>query len=195
MKGLVVAMLALAVPAAAATAQRGGLRSRAEGFYIGANVEADGITTDRNGSETESGGGLGFVMGYGFNRHWSMYGQLDGATMNARGGGTYSLGHFDVGARVHFRSGPNIVVPFVQFGVSGRGISTRSNGTEYSGRGGGIALGGGLNAHFTPSVAMSTSVTWSFGSFDRFQVGNVATNFLSVDATSARVNVGLVWFP
>jgi hypothetical protein len=74
-------------------------------------------------------------------------------------------------------------------------VSSTSNGTDYSGRGGGVSLGGGLNAHFTPSVAMSTAVTWTFGSFDRFQVGNVATNFLSVDATSARVNVGLVWFP
>ena len=58
--------------------------------------------------------------------------------MNARGGGTYSLGHFDVGARVHFRAGPNIVVPFFQFGLAGRGVSSTSNGTEYSGRGGGL---------------------------------------------------------
>lgn len=179
----------------AATSVAAAQKSQSTGFFLGAGLEGNGITTNESGSTTESGSGLGITLGYGFTPTWSLYGQLSGASINADGGGTYTLAHFDIGARVHFRSGPNTVVPFLQFGLAGRGVSQDVNGSSVTGNGAGISLGGGLNAHFSPKVAFSGAVTWTVGSFDHFAVDGNSVNGTSVDATSARVHLGLVWFP
>ena len=82
-----------------------------------------------------------------------------------------------------------------QFAVSGRALSADVDGTTVTGSGAGFTFGAGLNAHFTPAVAFSTAVTWTAGNFSKFQVGSqvVSTN-ASVNATSARVHLGIVWF-
>lgn len=170
-------------------------RSHSSGFFVGLGVEGDGLATNEIGSSAESGSGLGLILGYGFNHRWALYGDLSGAVMDNLNGGTYSLAHADLGARVHFRTGPNTVVPFLQFGLSGRSVAATVNGSSVTGAGGGIAFGGGLNVHFTPSVALSTAVTWSVGSFSDFRVDNWSVGNYSVDATTARVHLGLIWFP
>ncbi|MEP6496243.1 MAG: outer membrane beta-barrel protein [bacterium] len=192
---LFASALALLVPICSATAQSGTKKSTSSGFFLGAGAEGIGITTDNDRQANGSGGGAGLVLGYGFNSRWSLYGQASGATINADGGGSYSLGHFDVGARVHFRTGPNIVVPCLQFGLSAIGFSDDVSGVTFSGSGGALSLGGGFNAYFTPKVALSTAVTVSTGNFDRFQVGNFVTSNISVNAVTSRLLVGLVWFP
>jgi hypothetical protein len=113
------------------------------------------------------------------------------ARINATGGGTYSLAHADLGARVHFRGGAHALVPFLQVGATGRAVSTTVGGTTYTGSGGGATLGAGLNAYFTHSAALSAVASWSVGNFDKFQVDNtvVGTN-ASVNATTARVHLG-----
>jgi hypothetical protein len=169
-------------------------KSHSSGFFIGLGAEGNGLTTSQ-GSAVESGGGTGLIVGYGFDRRWALYGDLSGAVMNAADGGTYSLGHLDLGARVHFRTGPNVVVPFLQFGLVGRTIAATVNGDNVSFTGGGVSFGGGFNAHFTSSVALSTAVTWSVGTFNNFQIDNVAVGGLSLDATTARLHLGIIWFP
>lgn len=101
----------------------------------------------------------------------------------------------DLGARVHFRAGPNVVVPFLQSGLAGRAVAADVNGSTVSGSGGGLSLGGGLNAHFTPSVAFSGAVMWTVGTFDTFRVDNQTVAGSSIDATTARVHLGIIWFP
>jgi outer membrane autotransporter protein len=119
--------------------------------------------------------------------------------MNADGGGTYTLSHVDLGARVHFRTGTNIVVPFIQFGLSGRDerqdVTTASGTHTVSANGAGLSFGAGLNAHFNPSWAFSGSVTWTVGNFSNYQVDNEDIGGSSVNATSARVHAGIIWFP
>ena len=171
-------------------------RSRSKGFFVGVGVEGSGIQTNVAGSSAESGGGGGLVLGYGFSKRWSLYTDVSDAVMTATGGGTYSLVHADLGARVHFRGGAHRLVPFLQVGATGRAVSTTVGGTTYTGSGGGATLGAGLNAYFTHSAALSAAASWSVGNFDKFQVDNtvVGTN-ASVNATTARVHLGLVWFP
>lgn len=171
-------------------------RSRSKGFFIGLGVEGSGIQTNVAGSTAESGGGGGLVLGYGFSKRWSLYTDVSDAQINATGGGTYSLAHADLGARVHFRGGAHSLVPFLQVGATGRAVSTTVGGTTYTGSGGGATLGAGLNAYFTHSAALSAVASWSVGNFDKFQVDNtvVGTN-ASVNATTARVHLGMVWFP
>jgi hypothetical protein len=187
-----LALIALLVTPSLAIAQK----STSSGFFVGLGLEGNGVTTNQSGgSTTESGSGGGLVLGYGFNDRWSLYGDVSSAIINASGGGTYDIAHLDVGARVHFRTGPNTVVPFLQFGLAGRGVSANVNGSTVTGNGGGVSLGGGLNAHFSPRVAFSGAVTWTVGSFDNFAVDgqNVAAG--SVSVTSARLHLGVVWFP
>lgn len=171
-------------------------------FFIGGGIEGTSISTDVAGTTatttTESGTGAGLVIGYGFSPMWAIYGQASGANISAVGG-SYGLGHFDVGARVHFRTGPNVVVPFVQFGISGRAVSedfTDRTGTHtITASGAGLAIGGGLNAHFTPAFAFSASIALSLGNFTNFTVSNIAVASDAINATSARVQVGVIWFP
>jgi len=172
-----------------------GDRSHSSGFFIGFGFEGQGLTTT-NSDLVDSGTGGALILGYGFNQRWALFGDVSGATMNAAdGSGTYSLGHFDVGARVHFRTGPNVVVPFLQFGLTGRVISYTANGSDFTGTGGGVSFGGGLNAHFTPNVALSGLLTYSAGNFDNFQVDNLSIGGYSVDAMTARLHLGIIWFP
>ena len=71
-----------------------------------------------------------------------------------------------------------------------------SNGVTVTGTGAGGSFGAGLNTYFTRSVALSSAVTWSGGTFNNFRLGNFAVaNGYSVDAMTARVHLGLVWFP
>lgn len=170
-------------------------KSTSSGFFVGLGVEGSGIVANQPGSVTESGGGAGLTLGYGFSRRWSLYGEFSGANINETGGGSYQLAHVDLGARVHFRTGPNTVVPFLQFGLAGRGIAQDINGSNVTGSGGGGSFGGGLNAHFNPKVAFTTAVTWTVGSFDSYTVDGQAATGGAVSATSARVQLGLLWFP
>ncbi|HEV8449567.1 MAG TPA: outer membrane beta-barrel protein [Gemmatimonadaceae bacterium] len=172
-------------------------RSRSKGFFLGLGVEGSGIQTNVSGSTAESGGGGGLVLGYGFSKRWSLYTDVSDAVMNATGGGTYSLAHADLGARIHFRSGAHALVPFLQVGATGRAVSTTAGGVTYTGSGGGATLGLGFNAYFTRAAALSAAASWSVGNFDKFQVDNVVVGApgTSVNAQTARVHLGLVWFP
>jgi hypothetical protein len=184
-------------PRRAAPARSSMERSRSKGFFLGLGVEGSGIQTNVSGSTTESGGGGGLVLGYGFSKRWSLYTDVSDAVMNATGGGTYSLAHADLGARIHFRSGAHALVPFLQVGATGRAVSSTSGGVTYTGSGGGATAGLGFNAYFTRSAALSASASWSVGSFDKFQVDNavVPTGGATVNAQTARVHLGMVWFP
>jgi hypothetical protein len=170
-------------------------RSNTKGFFIGLDVEGNGLMTNAPGASTESGEGGGVILGYGFNRHVSLYADGSDALMNAATGGTYSLAHADLGFRVHFRSGPHALVPFLEFGATGRTVSTTQGTTTYSSTGVGGSAGAGFNAYFTRSVALSAAVDWSIGSFNNYQIDNLGVAGPSVDAQTARVHLGLVWFP
>jgi len=169
-------------------------KSTSAGFFFGVGAEGSAIRGNESQSVTESGGGGSVTLGYGFSKHWSMYGDVSGASINADGGGSYSLAHADLGARVHFRSGPNIVVPFLQAGFAGRAIVEDFQGSRFTGSGGGFSFGGGLNAHFTPRVALTGAVTWTGGTFNHFTADGQTFDSPSFDATSARVQLGLMWF-
>jgi hypothetical protein len=177
-------------------AQSGLERSRSAGFYAGLGLEGDGIAANESGSTTESGAGVGLVLGYSFSKRFSLYGELSAARMEmADGGGTYALGHVDLGTRVHFRAGPNILVPFLQFGLSRRAVAADFGNLSSSASGGGFSFGGGLNTHISPSAAFSTVVTWTIGNLDQVQVGTWTSTGYSINMTSARLQLGMVWFP
>jgi hypothetical protein len=172
-------------------------KSSASKFFVGVGAEGNGVVIGPSGSSapSESGTGIGFVLGYGFGPRWSLYSAFSAASINATGGGTYSLAHVDIGTRVHFLAGTHKVVPFVQFGLSGRAISMGSGADTTTYSGAGVAFGGGLNAHFTPAFAFSAAATWSVGDFSNVTQGGQTVSGNPVSATSARVHLGVIWFP
>jgi hypothetical protein len=163
-----------------------------EGPGVSTHVTQSGIWT------REAGGGGGLVAGYGFNPRWSLYSELSAASIDQNGGGKYSLAHVDLGARVHFRTGPNIVVPFAQFGFSGRSMvqhfPTFPGTVTTESRSAGVGIGGGLNAHFTPAFAFSGSLAWTVGDFEEYKENGQRVGGVRWNATSARVHLGVVWF-
>lgn len=171
-------------------------KSRSAGFFLGGGLEGDGVKEDTPIAKDRSGGGGGVVVGYGFNQRWSLFSQFGVAQVTSPDfpDHEYAFGHLDLGARVHFRTGPHVVVPFLQFGVTGRTELDDVAGVGFSSTGAGLSLGGGFNAHFTPSVALSTAATWTFGHFDSFKVDGETVERDPVKVTTARIQIGVVWF-
>jgi hypothetical protein len=189
---LVVAALALTTSHLDAQASK----SRSAGFFLGGGLEGDGVKEDTPVARDRSGGGGGVVVGYGFNQRWSLFSQIGVAQVTSPDfpDHRYALGHLDLGARIHFRTGPNVVVPFLQFGVTGRTELDDVAGVGFSSTGAGLSVGGGFNAHFSPSVAFSTAATWTFGNFNAFKVDGETVDRDPVRVTTARIQVGIVWF-
>jgi len=158
--------------------------SRAGGFFIGFGVESTAMITDVSDTVTGTGGSL--VLGYGFNPTWAFYTESSGADI---GGAT--LAHFDIGARAHFLAPTYRAVPFIQFGLSGRAISDGVLTVS----GAGVSFGGGVNVHMTPGFAFSGAIDWSVGTFSQYRLGTISGNDLNVRAVSARLHLGLIWFP
>jgi hypothetical protein len=172
----------------------GGGKSSASRFFVGVRFEGNGIVTDPSGGNvTSSGSGGGIVLGYGFTPHWALYGEISDAVLDD---GVTNLAHVDIGTRIHFLAGPHKAVPFVQFGISGRAEAATLGGNTVTVSGAGIAFGAGVNIHFVPSFAFSTGVAWSAGDFNKLVInGRDLSGGGSVTAVSARVHVGVIWFP
>ena len=171
-------------------------KSYSSKFFVGVGAEGNAIAAGPSGTTTpESGRGAGLLLGYGFSPRWALYGVISAASINGERSGTYSLAHVDIGTRVHFLAGTSRVVPFIQFGVSGRAESETIGTRTFTASGPGVAFGGGLNVHFIPAFALSAGVTWSVGDFSNYQVNNQNVSLDAVSATSARVHLGVIWFP
>jgi hypothetical protein len=178
------------------------IKSASSKLFLGVDYEGIVImeTSATAPPSTNSGSGAGLVVGYGLTPRWALYANLSGGhVQDPDSHKIFGLGHFDVGTRVHFRTGPHVVVPFVQAGLARRAgymtLDTSTGSHDFKGTGTGVAFGGGLNAHVTPAFAFSGGVTWSAGNFSRYTIDGVTLPGVSSHATSARMHLGLIWFP
>ena len=175
------------VTPAVATAQN---KSRARGFFVGGSYEGNGVAF-QNGDGAHLGPGFGVTLGYGFTPRLALYGQLSGVSDDSVYG-NYGLGHIDLGLRVHVRAPAKTVVPFVQLGISSRGL-TQIGLNTVDADGVGVAFGGGINVHFKPALAFSTGVTWSAGNLHNFKVTGSAVPVDSLAMTTARIHLGIAF--
>ena len=192
-----IAAAATSALANTADAQAALGKSRSAGLFIGGAVEGDALQLGGATPVKKSGGGAGGLIGYGFTPRWSLYSQLDiarVATSDAPDHRTV-FGVLDLGTRIHFRTGPHVVVPFAQVGLTGHVEFDKVGEIVSSSSGGGVSVGGGLNAHFNPAWAFSTAVTWTFGNFNSFKVDKETVDRDPVKVTTGRLHLGLVWFP
>lgn len=195
---LAAALVLLAVPAGA-SAQSSTTQGLSLGFHLsGASLAVEG--EDDNGA---AGGGLS--VGYGFNRTFMLFAQLDGAQFDDQVSGDvegdWRLGHVDLGGRYHFASTSRRWVPYAQAAFTFRAVTVedpmvdgvRRNEVELSG--GGLTLGGGLAVHISEAFSLDAQLLWTGGEFTTLRVDNVSVSGFDVDATSGRFNLGVAWWP
>lgn len=181
----------------------GAQESTTRGFNIGLHAQGSSLQV-QDGDRSNAGGG-GILLGYGFNRRFQLFLQLDGAEFDVQNtdvDGDWTMGHADVGVRYHFANSLRSWVPYVQAAFSGRAV-TVSNGTlnqvaqseDISILGGAFTAGGGIMLFFKETWAADIQLAWSGGKFTEVEVGNVTTSGLDLDAQSSRFNVGVSWWP
>jgi len=174
-----------------------------EGFFVHARVGALGVGYKDDNEGT--GGGGGFRLGYGLNKHWSLFMGLEGST-GLDGGGdfdglpantNYEFGFVDFGARYHFRPERRLV-PFAEAAFSIMGLSydgdERVDNEEVVYGGLGASLGGGVSYFVHPKLAIEASTIFTPGSMLVKDIGGEETD-ISLGTAGIRMNVGLSWYP
>jgi len=188
------AMVTPARAAAQASTTRG---FNLAGHFLGASLEVED-------QDRREGGGGGLLLGYGFNRSFQLFLQLDGAEFdieNTDVDGRWTMGHVDLGLRYHFANSLRRWVPYVQGAFTARGVSVENATVQGNPAadvgffGGGFTFGGGLMIYFSETVAADIQLAFTGGEFTEIKVNNVTVSGLELDAQSARFDLGVSWWP
>jgi opacity protein-like surface antigen len=193
-----ISMFALAAGAADVSAQA---RSTTSGFHLGAGLNFSSIKVDADedieiDSERESGGGINLTAGYNFTPQFGLVIHLAGANISSDGG-DYGLGHADLAGRFSIANPASALVPYLELGVSSIAlVDEADNGEDVTVSGTGFTGAAGLNYFFSPKLALDANLRFSMGELDTIKIGgNSQTVDEGVDVTTARLNVGISWFP
>ncbi len=178
-------------------------RSTTRGWSLGAHLL--GTTLTPEGGSASSGGGLGVRAGYGFNRIFTGFVEIDGSKIDITEAGTlvgsWELAHAEVGARFHFANSLRRWVPYVETSIGTRAVKVRD--AEFAGQsrgnvtfnGGAFTLGTGLSAYLKPSFALDASLKWTGGKFTEIDLGDTALQNIDINAASFRFGLGFIWWP
>ena len=177
--------------------------STTRGFTLGVHASGASLTVE-DGDRNSAGGG-GIRVGYGVNRRFTLFLQLDGAQFDVNESeqveGQWTMGHVDLGARFHFANSLRSWVPYLQAAITPRVVEVAdalvdgSESPDISFNGGAFSVGGGLMVYFTETLALDVQLTWSGGEFTEIDVGAVSVGSLDIDAQSTRFSVGVAWWP
>jgi hypothetical protein len=178
--------------------------STTRGFNVELHLSGASLEPE-NGDRSNAGGG-GLLVGYGFNRSFQLFVQLDGAEFDVDETGVdgrWRMGHADLGVRYHFANSLRSWVPYLQAGVSLRGVSVEEaevNQVTQSGSvgivGGALLLGGGVMVYFNESLALDLQLAFAGGDFTKAEIGDVTVELTEpYRATTTRFIIGLSWWP
>lgn len=191
---LVPAALAVSAAAHAQNAAPAADDSKIRGFMVGVHLNGSAIQPD--GSDTESGGGLGLRLGYGVSNHVTLYAEGDAASVDyANDPGSYTLAHVGLGVRGTFRGARARLRPFVEGALMGVAAADTENGSDVVISGGGLQVGGGLEYFFSRHVALDAGLTFGPGSFNRATVDGERVDVDKLNFTSSRFNLGVSFHP
>jgi hypothetical protein len=177
-------------------------RSTTRGFTVAAHLQGASLSVDD--ADPDGGGGFGVRAGYGFNRRFTGYFEVDAIVFdvaNPEFGGYWSMVHADLGLRYNFANSLRWWVPFVEgaFGVRAVNVDDANvNGNSVGAlnfSGGAFSLGGGISLFVVEKLAIETLMKFTAGTFEQVEMGNVSVNNLDIDASSFRFKVGLAWWP
>lgn len=169
-------------------------RSSTRGLNLGVHLNGSALEYEE-WQGTESGGGGGVRLGYGFNDLFTMYSQVDHANMiSADGTEEYNLTQLDLGGRFSFRARSRTLRPYVDVAVSGRAVRTDYLGSPLTMSGSAFTLGGGLQYYFARHAAVDVGIKGSGGAFNRITYEATTETFEGGNATSSRFNLGLSFY-
>jgi opacity protein-like surface antigen len=200
-----LASAGILMPLAAVSAQQPApVRSNTEKLMLSFALGGASIDSDELEAERESGGGFSLQLGWGFNRLFTLLVDASGAVLGDDED-EFVLLHGDLLGRFHFTGPQRAWVPFLEGGITGRVagqddiIIIDDNGNpqqvDLEVSGGGFTFGGGLQYHVSPAVALGASLRWTVGEFSTVKFNNVSIDGFELDATSARLNLGVTWRP
>ena len=175
-------------------------RSTTRGFTLGLDLGASGIAFE--GNDADSGGNVGLRVGYGVNRIVTLYAAFQGANLDIDNFTQFqkvTVGHVDLGVRLHIASSRRRWVPYGDVALTPRVVSAdvvnndEVNTVDFSGSS--LTLGGGLAVYLAEAWALDLNVKWSGGEFTEVDLGSVVLENLDIDATSGRITLGVTWWP
>lgn len=188
---------------AAAQSQTEGDKSNTTGIMLAFFLNGTSIDSD-DFDDVSTGGGFAAQLGYGFGPKFTLIAGLAGARMD-EDPEEFVLVHFDVIARFNFRSPAHAFVPFIEGGVSARVAGQddavlSSNGgppqtADLEMAGGAANFGGGFHYFVSPTFALGANLQFSWGEFSTVELNDVEVEDLEIEANSARLNLGLTWYP
>ena len=192
------AILISVVPVAPVAAQGG---SSAKGFFIGAHLNASSLGAGGYNDESQTGSGGGVHLGYGFTPRLAFFGEFTGAAFQQHVVDVGAFGHVDVGLRYAWTGPTRRWVPSLEMAYTGRGVA-QSRALLEDGdphdvvlTGKGVTFGAGMQFYATPKLALGAAFKWTRGEFDKFAVDDESVDDVKIDAASARVNLGITWYP
>jgi opacity protein-like surface antigen len=195
-------VLLLAAPAAAQTAvQSAAPASSSKGFFLGGHLNGSSVTADDLSDDARSGGGAGLQLGWGFTPRLALFTELTVASLDDEEGGTVGFGHFDIGVRYAFTGPTRRFVPSIEAAITGRALAQDDSDLgdgqtgDVSLTGAGFTIGGGVQYYVRPTLALGAAIKWTGGKFTTAEVDDVEIEDLDIDATSARFNIGITWYP
>lgn len=190
------ALVGIALAAAPVVAQQ----STTCGLSVGLDLGATGISFE--GGDSDSGGNGGLRVGYGFNRIVTLYAAFQGATLDIENFTAFqdvTVGHVDLGVRLHIASSRRRWVPYGDVALTSRVMSVEAlaNGEPVSAdvTGGALTLGGGLAFYVSETWALDANLKWSTGEFTEVDFGTVAIQNQDYDSVSGRFTLGVTWWP
>jgi opacity protein-like surface antigen len=172
------------------------VNSITQGFFLAPHLL--GASLQAEDEPTESGGGFGVSLGYGFSRLVSAFLTLDFAKIDIRDPeieGNYNLGQGDIGLRFSFRDQTQKAIPYAQAAFTGRVAQTTIEGTDIEISGPAFTVGGGLNYYFQPKLALDIGLSYTYGNFDTIKIDGDEVPSDKFNAAGARFQFGLTWFP
>jgi opacity protein-like surface antigen len=195
-----ISLFALAAGATDVAAQA---RSTTAGFHLGVGLNGSSVKVDVEDEETgleserESGAGISLTAGYNFTPQFGLLINLTGANVSSEGG-DFGLGHADLAGRFSIANPASPLVPYLELGISSIALvdEDEESGDDVTISGTGFTGAAGLNYFFSPKLALDANVRFTMGELDTLKIGGESvTTDEGIDATTARINIGISWFP
>lgn len=193
-------LCAAALACAFVTLPLHGQESTTRGLSLGLDLGGAGISFE--GGERDEGGNGGVRVGYGLNRIVTLYAAFQGSNLdieNFTGFEEVTVGHVDLGVRLHIADSRRRWVPYGDVALTPRVVSAKviEDDEEYTARfsGASLTLGGGLAFYLSEAWALDVNLKWSGGEFNEVDLGSVAVQNLDIDSASSRITLGGTWWP
>ncbi|MDQ6612250.1 MAG: porin family protein [Gemmatimonadota bacterium] len=193
------AMFADARAVAAQGAATMGGRSNTQGMVVGAHVGGTSLAFD--GAKSETGGGGGVLVGYGFNQQFMLYVGFDVAKVKVNyttdaATSNSTLTNVDLGVRYSFANPARALVPYLDAAITGRRVSATALSVDRSTSGPAFTGGAGVQYFVNSKVAVDANFQYTTGKFTKTKIGGVSQDVTNASSSnSSRLNVGVRFYP